>query len=88
MGNSEGNSSWFFYWRATRRRRDSRELRHHVTAVRGTAQNPMASAEVDEKSFHLLAPILGKTRARRLCDAVWVWRKWGDLRRLSPLLQA
>jgi 2-methylcitrate dehydratase PrpD len=68
--------------------RGGRELRHHVTAVRGTAQNPMARAEVDEKSFHLLAPILGKTRARRLCDAVWGLEKVGDLRTLRPLLQA
>jgi 2-methylcitrate dehydratase PrpD len=66
---------------------DGRELRHHVTAVRGTAQNPMTRAEVDEKSLHLLAPILGKTRARRLCDAVWGLEKVGDLRTLRPLLQ-
>jgi 2-methylcitrate dehydratase PrpD len=68
--------------------RDGRELRHHVVAVRGTAQNPMARAEVDEKGFHLLAPILGKTRARRLCDAVWGLEKVGDLCTLQPLLQA
>jgi 2-methylcitrate dehydratase PrpD len=68
--------------------RDGRELRRHVTAVRGTAQNPMARAEVDEKSFHLLMPVLGKTRARRLCDAVWGLEKVSDLTALRPLLQA
>jgi 2-methylcitrate dehydratase PrpD len=67
---------------------DGRQLRHHVTAVRGTAQNPMTRAEVDEKSFHLMAPILGKARARRLCDAVWGLEEVGDLRTLRPLLQA
>jgi 2-methylcitrate dehydratase PrpD len=67
---------------------DGRELRHHVTAVRGTAQNPMSRAEVDEKSFNLLTPILGKTRARKLCDAVWDLEKVGDLCMLRPLLQA
>ena len=68
--------------------RDGRELRHHVTAVRGTAQNPMTRAEVDEKAFHLVAPILGTTRARRLCDAVWGLEAVKDVRTLRPLLQA
>ncbi len=68
--------------------RNGRELRRHVTAVRGTAQNPMTRAEVDEKSFHLMAPILGKTRSRRLCDAVWGLEKVEDLRTLRSLLQA
>ena len=67
---------------------DGRQLRHHVMAVRGTAQNPMTRAEVDEKSFHLMAPILGNARARRLCDAVWDLEEVGDLRALRPLLQA
>ena len=39
--------------------------------VRGTAENPMTRAEVDAKSYDLLAPVLGAARARRLCDAVW-----------------
>ena len=67
---------------------DGRNLRNHVTAVRGTAQNPMTRAEVDEKSFHLMAPILGKARARKLCDAVWDLEKVEDLGLLSPLLRA
>jgi len=68
--------------------RDGRELRNHVKAVRGTAQNPMTRAEVDEKCFHLMAPILGKRRARALCDAVWAIEKLGDARKLRPLLRA
>ena len=50
---------------------DGRTLRHHTRAVRGTAQNPMTRAEVDEKCFHLLAPVLGKSRSRKLVDTVW-----------------
>jgi 2-methylcitrate dehydratase PrpD len=68
--------------------KDGRDLRNHVKAVRGTAQNPMTRAEVDEKCYHLMAPILGKTRARKLCDAVWGIDKINDVRRLRPLLQA
>ena len=30
---------------------DGRKLRHHTKAVRGTAENPMTRAEVDEKSY-------------------------------------
>ncbi len=68
--------------------RDGRELRNHVKAVRGTSGNPMTRAEVDAKSYDLLAPVLGRARARRLCDTVWNIEKLSDMRRLRPLLQA
>ena len=70
------------------RLRDGRELRHHTKAVRGTSYNPMTRAEVDAKSYDLMAPILGKARARRLCDAIWDIEKIKDARKLRPLLQA
>jgi 2-methylcitrate dehydratase PrpD len=68
--------------------KDGRELNIHVKAVLGTAQNPMTRAQVDEKCFHLVAPITGKTRARKLCDAVWNIEKIKDVRQLRPLLVA
>ena len=68
--------------------RDGRELRHHTKAVRGTSDNPMTRDEVDFKSYDLLAPVLGKARARKLCDAVWAIEKIKDVRKLRPLLQA
>ena len=68
--------------------KDGRTLTHHTKAVRGTAQNPMTRAEVDEKAWHLMAPILGKARARKLCDAVWSIEKIKDARALRPLLRA
>ena len=67
---------------------DGRRLRHHTSAVRGTAQNPMARAEVDEKCYHLMAPILGPKKARALCDAMWNIPTLKDVRRLRPLLTA
>jgi 2-methylcitrate dehydratase PrpD len=70
------------------RLRDGRELKHHTRAVRGTAQNPMTRAEVDEKAYHLMAPILGKARTRKLCDAVWNIERTKDARALRPLLRA
>jgi len=69
-------------------RRDGRELRHHTEAVRGTAENPMTRAEVDEKSYDLMAPVIGRARARKLCDAVWQLEKVRDVRGLRPLLRA
>jgi len=68
--------------------KDGRELRHHTKAVRGTSQNRMTRAEVDEKAYHLMAPILGKARARKLCDAVWNLDRLSSMRKLRPLLQA
>ncbi len=68
--------------------KNGRDLRHHTKAVRGTAQNPMTRAEVDEKAFHLLAPIVGQARARKLCDAVWALDGLSNMRKLSPLLRA
>ncbi len=67
--------------------KDGRQLHHRTKAVRGTAQNPMTRAEVDEKCYHLMAPILGRNRARSLCDAVWNIERIKDMRRLRPLLQ-
>ncbi len=66
--------------------RDGRSLRHHTVAVRGTAENPMTRAEVDAKGYDLLAPVIGKARARKLCDAVWNLEKLRDVRKLRPLL--
>jgi 2-methylcitrate dehydratase PrpD len=67
---------------------DGRNLSHHTRAVRGTAENPMTRAEVDEKSYDLMAPVLGKSRARKLCDATWKLEKVRDLLVLRPLLRA
>jgi 2-methylcitrate dehydratase PrpD len=66
--------------------RGGRQLRHHTSAVRGTADNPMTRAEVDIKSYDLIAPVTGKARARKLCDAVWSLEKLRDVRKLRPLL--
>jgi hypothetical protein len=48
----------------------------------------MTRAEVDEKAYHLLAPIVGKPRARKLCDTVWDIERIKDARVLRPLLRA
>jgi 2-methylcitrate dehydratase PrpD len=67
--------------------RGERKLRHHMKAVRGTAENPMTREEVDAKSYDLMAPVLGRDRARRLCDAIWNLDRLKDVRKLRPLLK-
>jgi 2-methylcitrate dehydratase PrpD len=67
--------------------RDGRRLSHHTKAVRGTAENPMTRAEVGTKAYDLLAPVLGESRARRLCDAILDVEALGDVRELRPLLK-
>ena len=70
------------------RLRDGREFSHHTRSVRGRTDNPMSRAEVDQKGFHLMAPVLGKKRARLLCDAIWKLEQVPSLRSLRPLLRA
>jgi 2-methylcitrate dehydratase PrpD len=68
--------------------KNGKTLRHHVKAVRGTSDSPMTRAEVDEKCFHLMKPILGQKRARLLCDTVWTLEDVSSMRNLRPLLRA
>jgi 2-methylcitrate dehydratase PrpD len=67
--------------------KDGRTVRHHTQHVRGTVANPMTRTEVDEKCYHLMAPVLGQRKARALCDAVWDLDKLTDVRKLRPLLR-
>ena len=68
--------------------RDGGKLTHHTRAVRGSTENPMARAVVDEKSYDLIAPVIGNKRARKLCDFLWRLEKLRDVRELRPLLRA
>jgi 2-methylcitrate dehydratase PrpD len=70
------------------RLRDGRALRHHAKEVRGTPGNPMTREEVHAKAFDLMAPVIGKPRAARLCDTVWSLERVSDVRKLRPMLGA
>ena len=61
--------------------------RHHTTAVRGSATNPMSREEVAAKARDLLTPVLGKRRVQRLIDTVWRIERVPDVRALRPLLR-
>jgi 2-methylcitrate dehydratase PrpD len=70
------------------RLRDGRELGHHAKEVRGTPGNPMTRGEVQAKALELMAPVIGKARAGRLCDTVWNLERVSDVRKLRPMLGA
>jgi hypothetical protein len=67
--------------------RNGTMLRQHVKAVRGTAENPMTRDEVDAKAYDLIAPVYGKARARRLCDAIWSVDRLANAAKLRTLLK-
>jgi 2-methylcitrate dehydratase PrpD len=67
---------------------DGRTVRHHAKAVRGTPDNPMTTAEIEEKAIDLAAPIIGRERANGLVDAVRRLDTIGSVRALRPFLRA
>jgi len=68
--------------------RDGRTLEHYTHAARGSSVNPMTRKEEDEKALDLLAPVLGKKRARTLIATVWDVEKLKDARALGKLCRA
>ncbi|MCX7200119.1 MAG: MmgE/PrpD family protein, partial [Proteobacteria bacterium] len=66
---------------------DGRTLKHHTEVVRGAWQNPMTRQDVDDKCLPLMAPVLGRRRARTLLDRVWALDDVADIRSLRKLLQ-
>ena len=67
---------------------DGRTLRHRTTAVRGTPDNPMETAEVEDKARDLMGPVIGAARAAQLVKAVASLERIGTAIELRPLLQA
>jgi 2-methylcitrate dehydratase PrpD len=67
---------------------DGRTVRHHAKAVRGTPDNPMTTAEIEEKAIDLVAPIIGRERANGLVEAVRRLDTIGSVRELRPFLRA
>jgi 2-methylcitrate dehydratase PrpD len=67
---------------------DGHRYREQVTAVRGTAQNPMRPAEVEKKCAALLRPIVGEARSSALIESVRTLERVTDVRTLGPSLSA
>ena len=62
-------------------------FRNHVVKVRGTAQDPMTTEEVEEKARELMAPCLGRGKAGRLIAAIGSLEALDSVRELRPLLR-
>ena len=65
-----------------------KKVTSHTKAVHGTADNPMTRAEVETKAYDLIAPILGKVRAKKLITSIWTLEKVKNVRTLKSLLTA
>ncbi len=68
--------------------KDGAIFREHVVNVRGTAENPMTTEEVEEKCNDLLIPVLGEDRTRELVDKIGNLEQVRNVRELRPLLSA
>lgn len=66
--------------------RDGRCFREHVTWARGTAGNPMEAEEVRQKALDLMAPVLGESRARAVCETLGQLERLPDARELTAHL--
>ena len=66
---------------------DGTRLSERVTAVRGTAQNPMTREEVVAKARDLITPVLGPAACTSLIERVLAIENVKDIRELRPLLQ-
>jgi len=66
---------------------DGSRLTERVSAVRGTAENPMSREEVVDKARGLMEPVLGTEQCSKLIDKVLALDSLKDIRELRPLLQ-
>jgi 2-methylcitrate dehydratase PrpD len=68
--------------------RDGNTFKEHVVHVRGAAQNPMTTLEVEEKCHELLEPVIGTRSTRQLIKRIRNLENVQDMRELRPLLSA
>jgi 2-methylcitrate dehydratase PrpD len=66
---------------------DGTKLTEHITAVRGTADNPMTRQEIMAKAQDLIVPVIGAASFGKLSDTVFSLEKLTNLASLRPLLQ-
>ncbi|MEI9982732.1 MAG: hypothetical protein WDN69_05690 [Aliidongia sp.] len=66
---------------------DGTVLSHRVTAVRGTADNPMQRDEVIQKARDLCGPVIGKQQTGALIEKVFALETLGNVRELRSVLR-
>jgi 2-methylcitrate dehydratase PrpD len=67
---------------------DGSRLTRRVDNVRGTAKNPMTTAEVVAKARELVSPILGTLKTANLIEKLLHLESVRDVREFRPLLQS
>lgn len=65
--------------------KDGRKLTHQTMAAKGSYENPVTRQDEEEKALDLIAPVLGKRRARALMAAIWDFEGVRDVRALRKL---
>jgi 2-methylcitrate dehydratase PrpD len=68
--------------------KDGRSFTGQTLAAKGTFQNPLTRAEVEEKSLDLLGPIMGRRRSNALMSALFDIQRIRDVRALRKLYAA
>jgi len=66
---------------------DGSVLSHRVTAVRGTADNPMPRDEVVQKARDLCVPVIGKEQTNALVEKVFALEKLRNVREFRSVLR-
>src|SRR6185503_7356780 len=66
---------------------DGTRLSEDVTAVLGTAGNPMTRAQVVAKARDLMTPVLGASTAAKLIERILDFENIKNIRELRPLLR-
>ena len=66
---------------------DGSVLSNRVTAVRGTAANPMPRDEVIQKAMDLCVPVIGKAQTAALVEKVFALEKLRNVRDLRSVLR-
>ncbi|MEC5324145.1 MmgE/PrpD family protein [Aurantimonas sp. A3-2-R12] len=67
--------------------RDGRRLRRRTHAVRGTADNPMDTTEIEAKAFDLAKDVFDEQKAHAFVERIGEIETVADVRELRPLLQ-
>jgi 2-methylcitrate dehydratase PrpD len=67
--------------------KNGKTLREYTQAVRGTPLNPMSQEELDHKCIELMAPVLGKSTASAICEAVWELERFKSAREFTQILR-
>jgi hypothetical protein len=67
---------------------DGRQVSHHTKFPPGTKENPLSTADVNEKAKGLMAPVLGAEKTTRLIAQLNDLENLRDIRDLRPLFTA